>query len=180
MINHVFISSSAVQIYDLSYIHLHVSSYVVLFVFVQGKGTCKTYWLISAVKRPVCKVNKHLHPNGQPLINYLNAPGHNFGSNSSLNVKRADSLRRSIKGNSPSPTKKLWHKTDGESAALLNQTTVWWIFVDIALRRFAISLHVVLSIGYRQRRGNARIIAEIPEMFRYISEVVEVPRKCSS
>lgn len=99
------------------------------FVILQGKGTWKTYWLISAVKRPSIKVRdkQHLHPNGQPLMNYLNAPGHHFGSNSSLNIKRTDSLRRSMKGNSPALIKKTWHnKTDDESAALLNQTTVWW------------------------------------------------------
>ncbi|CAH3039755.1 unnamed protein product [Pocillopora meandrina] len=93
-------------------------------VFLKGKGTCKTYWLISAVKRTSNKVNKLLHPNGQPLMNYLNAPGHHLGSNSSLNnLKRTESLRRSMKA-SPNPVKKSWHKADDESAALLNQTSV--------------------------------------------------------
>lgn len=92
-------------------------------VFLKGKGTCKTYWLISAVKRTSNKVNKLLHPNGQPLMNYLNAPGHIRGSNSSLNLKRTESLRRSMKA-SPNPVKKTWHKADEESAALLNQTSV--------------------------------------------------------
>ena len=106
-----------------------------LFSWSQGKGTWKTYWLLSAVKRPSCKVNKHLHPNGQPFMNYLSTPGHHFGSSSSLNLKRTDSLRRSMKGNSPTPIKKSWHKTDEESAALLNQTTVWLVRVFTSLVR---------------------------------------------
>lgn len=92
----------------------------------QGKGTCKTYWLISAVPRPTKKVNKLLQPNGQPIMNYLNTPGHHFGSNNSLNLKRADSIRRSAKNVSPCPMKKNLHKPvpDEETAALLNQTSV--------------------------------------------------------
>lgn len=89
---------------------------------------CKTYWLISATPRPSKKTNKLLHPNGQPIMNYLNAPGHPFGSNSSINLKRTDSLRRpGGKTSSPIPVKKSFHKTvaDDESAALLNQTPVW-------------------------------------------------------
>lgn len=95
-------------------------------VFLKGKGTCKTYWLISAVPRPTKKVNKLLQPNGQPIMNYLNTPGHHFGSNNSLNLKRADSIRRSAKNVSPCPMKKNLHKPvpDEETAALLNQTSV--------------------------------------------------------
>ena len=93
-------------------------------VFLQGKGTCKTYWLISAVKRPSIKVNKLLQPNSQALLNYLQAPGSHFGSNSSLNLKRTDSLRRSMKGNVSPNSMKKWHKTEDESVALLNQTVV--------------------------------------------------------
>lgn len=61
-------------------------------------------------------------------MNYLSAPGHPFGSNSSINLKRTDSLRRpGGKTSSPIPVKKSFHKTvaDDESAALLNQTPVW-------------------------------------------------------
>ena len=108
-------------------------------VILQGKGTCKTYWLISAVKRASIKVNKLLHPNGQPLMNYLNTPGHHFGSNSSLNLKRTDSLRRSMKGSSPNPVKKSWHKGDDESAALLNQTSVWPLYASV--ERFPLILY---------------------------------------
>ena len=114
--------------HTLCYCPMFTTSVISSFVILQGKGTWKTYWLISAVRRPSIKVRdkQHLHPNGQPLMNYLNTPGHHFGSNSSLNIKRTDSLRRSMKGNSPALMKKSWHKTDDESAALLNQTTVWW------------------------------------------------------
>ncbi|XP_068761985.1 atrial natriuretic peptide receptor 1-like [Montipora capricornis] len=96
-------------------------------VFLKGKGTWKTYWLISAVPRLSKKANKLLHPNGQPLMNYLNTPGHHFGSNNSINLKRADSFRRSAgKTVSPVPVRKNCLKTvaDDESAALLNQTPV--------------------------------------------------------
>lgn len=96
-------------------------------VALKGKGVCKTYWLISATPRTSKKTNKLLHPNGQPIMNYLSAPGHPFGSNSSINLKRTDSLRRpGGKTSSPIPVKKSFHKTvaDDESAALLNQTPV--------------------------------------------------------
>ena len=120
------------------------------FVVFQGKGTCKTYWLISAVKRTSNKVNKLLHPNGQPLMNYLNAPGHHLGSNSSLNnLKRTESLRRSMKA-SPNPVKKSWHKADDESAALLNQTSVWPLH---DLERFLWTLYNLVKVrGPRQER----------------------------
>lgn len=96
-------------------------------LFLQGKGTWKTYWLISAVPRLSGKVNKLLHPNGTPLVNYLQTPGHHFGSNSSLNLKRQDSMRRGGKNISPSPMKKNMHKVtiEDETTALLNQTSVW-------------------------------------------------------
>ena len=165
--------------------------FFLLFLTSQGKGTCKTYWLISAVKRPSVKVSKHLHSNGQPLMNYLHTPGHHFGSNSSLNLKRTDSLRRSMKGNSPNPIKKSWHKADDESAALLNQTTVWSGCSEI-LEMFR---------KYSRCLGNAREILELfricsrcfgstrLEMFRMcsrcfgntrdVSEILEMFRKCS-
>lgn len=96
-------------------------------LFLQGKGTWKTYWLISAVPRLSGKVNKLLHPNGTPLVNYLQTPGHHFGSNSSLNLKRQDSMRRGGKNISPCPMKKNMHKVtiEDETTALLNQTSVW-------------------------------------------------------
>ena len=96
-------------------------------LFLQGKGTWKTYWLISAVPPLSGKVNKLLHPNGTPLVNYLQTPGHHFGSNSSLNLKRQDSMRRGGKNISPSPMKKNMHKVtiEDETTALLNQTSVW-------------------------------------------------------
>ena len=118
------------------------------FVVFQGKGTCKTYWLISAVKRTSNKVNKLLHPNGQPLMNYLNAPGHHLGSNSSLNnLKRTESLRRSMKA-SPNPVKKSWHKADDESAALLNQTSVWPLWPRLG----AISVNALNLVMVRSPR----------------------------
>lgn len=96
-------------------------------LFLQGKGTWKTYWLLSAVPRLSNKVNKLLHPNGAPLMNYLQTPGHQLGSNSSLNLKRQDSMRRGGKNISPSPMKKNMQKVtiEDETTALLNQTSVW-------------------------------------------------------
>lgn len=148
------------------------------FVVFQGKGTCKTYWLISAVKRTSNKVNKLLHPNGQPLMNYLNAPGHHLGSNSSLNnLKRTESLRRSMKA-SPNSVKKSWHKADDESAALLNQTSVWPLH---DLERFLWTLYNLVMVSWSKTREGSGDCSEIFDRFWYCSrrilrDLSEVPK----
>ena len=70
MINHKFVSFSAVQIYDISYIHLHLSLYMGI---LRAHKVTSSQWLDSSVGRALHRYRR----------------GHGFESHSGLNFFQA-------------------------------------------------------------------------------------------
>ena len=84
----------------------------------QGKGNVTTYWLIGAeqtlVHRRLAAVRLSSGPSDSPLLSLPLFSRTGLGSTSSLALKRASSLRRSLRVQNSSPILKRWTRLEDE------------------------------------------------------------------